>query len=139
MRLPAVAASSSPFDDFTRECPALIDDTSLPCLRVVRELDAIVTVRGRPGHDSLRQRHGTNRPGGLRWSQEMGVEWHYIAPDKPQQNTFAESIFGRLRDECLNDTLFASLAHAREVLTLWKDDYNTVRPHSEPGNLSPTA
>jgi putative transposase len=35
-------------DDFTRECLALIVDTSLPSLRVVRELDAIVTVRGLP-------------------------------------------------------------------------------------------
>jgi putative transposase len=29
---------------FTRECLALIADTSLPSLRVVRELDAIVAV-----------------------------------------------------------------------------------------------
>jgi hypothetical protein len=25
--------------------------------------------------------------------------WHYAAPGKPQQNTFAESFIGRLRDE----------------------------------------
>jgi hypothetical protein len=37
---------------------------------------------------------------------------------------------GRLRDELLNETLFASLAHVREALAIWKDDYNTVRPHS---------
>jgi putative transposase len=24
----------------------------------------------------------------LRWSQERRVEWHYIAPGKPQQNAF---------------------------------------------------
>jgi putative transposase len=35
-------------DDFTRECLALIADTSLPSSRVVRELDAIVIARGRP-------------------------------------------------------------------------------------------
>src|SRR5215213_6128139 len=35
-------------DDFTRECLALIADTSLPGLRVVRELDAIITTRARP-------------------------------------------------------------------------------------------
>ena len=37
----------------------------------------------------------------------------------------------------LNETLFTSLAHAREALASWKDDYNTVRPHSALGNLPP--
>ena len=74
----------------------------------------------------------------LRWSQQMRVEWHYIAPGKPQQNAFIESFLGRLRDECLNETLFTSLTHAREVLSLWKDDYNMVRPHSSLGNLAPS-
>jgi putative transposase len=48
----------------------------------------------------------------LRWSQEHGIEWHYTAPGKPQQNAFVESFNGRLRDKCLNETLFTSLAHA---------------------------
>jgi hypothetical protein len=44
----------------------------------------------------------------------------------------------RLRDECLNETLFTSLAHARAELTAWKDDYNRVRPHSGLGSLAPS-
>jgi len=43
-----------------------------------------------------------------------------IAPGKPQQNAFVESFNGRLRDECLNETLFTSLAHGREVLAIWE-------------------
>ena len=60
-------------------------------------------------------------------------------PGKPQRNAFVESFFGWLRDKCLNETLFTSLAHARGVLSLWKGDYNTVRPHSGLANLSPAA
>jgi transposase InsO family protein len=71
----------------------------------------------------------------LRWSQQRKVEWHYIAPGKPQQNALTESFIGRLRDELLNETLFASLAHVREALMIWKNDYNLVRPHSAIGNL----
>jgi transposase InsO family protein len=37
----------------------------------------------------------------LQWSEASGVAWHYIAPGKPQENAFAESFIGRLRDECL--------------------------------------
>ena len=75
----------------------------------------------------------------LRWSQETRVEWHYIAPGKPQQNAFIESFNARLRDELLNETLFTSLNHAREALATWIEDYNTVRPHSSLGNLPPAA
>ena len=126
-------------DDFTRECLALVPDTSLPGMRVVRELDTLVAARGRPA--MCVSDNGTELTGMaiLRWSQETRVEWHYIAPGKPQQNAFIESFNGRLRDELLNETLFTSLRHARETLTIWKDDYNTVRPHSALGNLPPIA
>ncbi|MFZ0693719.1 MAG: transposase, partial [Alphaproteobacteria bacterium] len=64
---------------------------------------------------------------------------HYIAPGKPQQNAFVESFIGRLRDECLTETLFTSLANARAVLEAWRDDDNRLRPHSALGNLPPAA
>lgn len=35
-------------DDFTRECVALVPDTSLSGKRVARELDAVIAERGRP-------------------------------------------------------------------------------------------
>ena len=89
-------------DDFSRECLALIADTSISGARVARELDAIIAARG-----------------------------------KPQQNGFVDSFNGRLRDECLNETLFVGLAHARAVLTRWQHDYNHVRPHSGIGGLTP--
>jgi putative transposase len=38
----------------------------------------------------------------LRWCQETGVAWHYIAPGKPTQNAFIEAFNGRFRSECLN-------------------------------------
>jgi putative transposase len=124
-------------DDFTRECLALVADTSLSGLRVGRVLDAIVAKRGKPA--ACVSDNGTELTSTaiLRWSQESQVAWHYIAPGKPQQNAFIESFNGRLRDELLNETLFSSLAHARAVLAEWQLDYNTVRPHSSLGNLPP--
>jgi putative transposase len=52
----------------------------------------------------------------LIWSKERWVKWHYIAPGKPSQNAFVESFYGKLRDECLNETLFTSLAQAHAEL-----------------------
>ena len=56
----------------------------------------------------------------LRWSQQTGIEWHYIAPGKPQQNAFVESFNGRLRDELLNETPFSSFDHAPDCLPTGK-------------------
>jgi putative transposase len=100
-------------DDFTRECLALVADTSLSGLRVGRELDAIIARRGKPVVCISDNGTELTSMAILRWCQETGVEWHYIAPGKPQQNAFIESFNGRLRDELLNETLFGSLAYAR--------------------------
>ena len=59
--------------------------------------------------------------------------------ERPMQNGLCESFNGRLRDELLNETLFRSLAHARMALEGWRRDYNTDRPHSRLGWLTPAA
>lgn len=50
---------------------------------------------------------------------------------------FVESFNGRLRDECLNEHLFASLKEARRIIEAWKIDYNTQRPHTSLDGLTP--
>lgn len=126
-------------DDCTRECLALVADTSISGLRVARELDRIVVRRATPA--TIVSDNGTELTSNamLRWADERRVGWHYIAPGKPTQNAFIESFNGRLRDELLNETLFRSLPHARAVLEAWRQDYNVERPHSRLGWLTPQA
>jgi putative transposase len=125
-------------DDFTRECLASVLDTSLSGVRVVRELDRLCSVHGRPA--MIVSDNGTELTSHavLRWVEETGIEWHYIAPGKPVQNAFVESFNGRLRDECLNEHVFRSLSQARGIVEAWRIDYNTVRPHSSLGGLAPS-
>tara|TARA_B100001939_G_C16876116_1_gene588742 strand:+ start:325 stop:1221 length:897 start_codon:yes stop_codon:yes gene_type:complete len=124
-------------DDHTRECLALVADTSLSGVRLARELDMLIAERGKP--KTMVSDNGTEMTSNaiLRWCQDRLVNWHYIAPGKPMQNGFVESFNGRLRDECLNETLFSSLRHARIVLAAWRHDYNHVRPHSALDGKSP--
>ena len=124
-------------DDCTRECLALEPDTSLSGRRVARELDRIIAKRSKP--TTCVSDNGTELTSMavLKWQKDRDVDWHYIQPGKPQQNAFAESFIGRLRDECLNETLFSSLDEARAVLTAWRQDYNRVRPHSSLANRTP--
>jgi len=126
-------------DDFTREALALVVDTSIGGARLARELDVLVAARGKPA--MIVSDNGTEMTSRavLEWTNRTGVDWHYIAPGKPQQNGFVESFNGRLRDECLNEEVFASLAEARAVIESWRLDYNYVRPHSAHAGLTPEA
>lgn len=67
----------------------------------------------------------------------MGAKpWHrpgHSRPGKPTDNGFVESFNGRLRDECLNQNSFASLADARHRIEAWRQEYNCNRPHSALG------
>jgi len=90
-------------DDCTRECLALIADTSISGRRVARKRDDIVRRRGRRP-ETIVSDNGTELTSNaiLTWADQAGVGWHYIAPGKPQQNGFVESFNGRLRDEPTN-------------------------------------
>ena len=74
-------------DDYSRECLALVADTSLSGARVARELDAIIAVRGRPA--TVVSDNGTEFTSTaiLTWCQRTKVGWHYIAPGKPTRDT----------------------------------------------------
>ena len=99
-------------DDCTRECLALVADTSISGRRVARELDSVVRRRGQPR--TIVSDNGTELTSNaiLSWADSTGIGWHYTAPGKPQQNGFIESFNGRLRDELLNETP-VSAARAR--------------------------
>lgn len=124
-------------DDFSRECLAAVVDNSLSGLRVARELDRVAEMRGYPS--MVVSDNGTELTSNaiLKWQQDRKVEWHYIAPGKPAQNGFVESLNGRLRDECLNEHLFPNLRQARALIDAWRDDYNHLRPHTSLNGLTP--
>lgn len=121
----------------TVEALATVVDRSLSGARLTRELDDLVRRRGQP--DMIVSDNGTEMTSHavLRWCQETGVGWHYIAPGKPMQNAFVEGFNGRLRDECLNEHIFGNLVEARKIIENWRIDYNTQRPHTSLGGLAP--
>ena len=123
-------------DDFSRECLATVVDTSLGGVRVVRELERLASERAVP--QAVVSDNGTELTSGavLRWATGR-LEWHYIEPGKPVQNAFIESFNSRLRDECLNEHVFLSLAEARAIIEEWRYDYNHRRPHGSLGALTP--
>ena len=86
-------------DDCTRECLALVAETSLSGIRVARELDRLMIERGKPKMVVSDNGSELTSNAILTWADQSRVAWHYIAPGKPMQNAFIESFNGRLRDE----------------------------------------
>lgn len=124
-------------DMFTRECLTIAVDTSLPGARVVRELETLRLQRGLPSSIVV-----DNGPEFIcravdAWAFANGVEMRFIQPGKPTQNAHVESFNGRFRDECLSQSYFPTLARARVEIAIWKDDYNSARPHSALGYMTP--
>jgi putative transposase len=124
-------------DNYSRECLAIEVDTSITGRRVVMVLERLADSRGLPL--SITVDHGPEFEGQVldAWAYTRGVVLNFIRPGKPVENAYIESFNGRFRDECLNEHWFLTMAHARETIENWRKEYNTERPHSSLGDLTP--
>jgi len=124
-------------DDYTRECVAIEVDRSLPGLRVARVLDRLHATLGLP--QTIVVDNGPEFAGRTldAWAYARGVTLRFIRPGKPIENAYVESFNGKVRDECLNEHWFLSVADAKAVIEAWRIDYNTVRPHSSLAGRTP--
>lgn len=124
-------------DDFSHECVDIAVDHGMGGVYVTRILDQAARFRGYP--KAVRTDHGpefTSRAF-IAWTQQHGIEHILIEPGRPMQNGYIESFNGKFRDECLNEHWFTTLVQAREVIAVWRRDYNEVRPHSSCGRIPP--
>jgi putative transposase len=126
-------------DEFTREGLALDVALATSAERVIGVLTALVAQHGAPGH--LRSDNGAEfvATAVQLWLAECGVETLYIEPGKPWQNGKEERFNGTVRHECLNSHVFSSLAEAHVRLSAFREHYNSQRPHSRLGYLTPLA
>jgi len=124
-------------DDATHESIAIVTEHSMGGNHLTRILDGICAQRGKPA--VIRSDNGKEFTGKamLNWSHRTGVALRLIEPGKPNQNAYIESFNGRLRDECLNEHWFTSLAHARVVIESWRREYNEERPKAVLDGLTP--
>ena len=124
-------------DDFNREALSIAVDTGLPAQRVIRELEQLIEWRGKP--EKIRSDNGPEFVAGIlsQWCQGQGIEWEYIQPGKPTQNSLVERFNRTFRQDVLDSYMFDSLAEIRKYAQAWAWMYNNVRPHSSLGHLTP--
>lgn len=126
-------------DLYTRECHAIEAERRITAAGVIKILQRLFTVHGTP--EFIRSDNGSEFIATQirEWLAECGVQTQYIERGAPWQNGHIESFHDKLRDECLNSELFCSLPEARVVAEDWRMEYNTIRPHSSLGRISPAA
>jgi putative transposase len=124
-------------DEHTREALAMHVGRRADADTVVAVLDRLAGQRGAPKH--LRMDNGPELIAwALRdWCRVGGTGTVYIEPGSPWENPYVESFNGRVRDELLNIEEFTSLTVAQVVVEAWRIEYNTYRPHSALGGLTP--
>ncbi len=125
-------------DDFSREALSITVDSSLPSQRVVRELEKLRQWRGKP--QKIRSDNGPEFVAeAMRdWCEKNGVEWEFIQPGKPTQNSLIERFNRTFRQDVLDSYLFDTLPQMRKYVQAWVWMYNNERPHSALGRLTPT-
>jgi transposase InsO family protein len=126
-------------DDATHEAVAVVPERAIGGHALTRILDRVAGERGLP--QAIRTDNGKEFCGKamLTWAHARNVRLFLIEPGKPNQNAYIESFNGRLRDECLNEHWFVSLAHAKVVIEAWRCEYNEERPKKSLGGLTPSA
>jgi len=124
-------------DEYTRQCLAIRVERQIRSGQVLATLWQAMMQYGIPEH--IRSDNGTEFIAGKiqRWLRVNQIKTLYIEPGSPWQNGYIESFHSRFRDECLNREWLLNLREARVVIEDWRMHYNTERPHSRLGYLSP--
>lgn len=124
-------------DEHTREALVMLVDRRIDSDRTVSILEALVARHGAP--ELIRCDNGPELTAhAVRdWCRFSGAGSAFIDPGAPWQNPYVESLHARVRDELLDVEQFTCLAEAQVVIEDWRADYNTYRPHSSLGNLTP--
>jgi putative transposase len=124
-------------DEGNREGLAIDVSTSIPSVRVIRVLDELVAVHGKP--QALRVDNGPEliSEAFLEWCAEHEIDVRHIQPGKPDQNAFIERFNRSYRHDVLDAYVFESIEEVRRLTDEWLDDYNHERPHDSLGRVPP--
>jgi len=125
-------------DEFTRESLADVVDRSIDADATVACLDKVASARGRcPSF--VRCGNGPELTANALgdWCRLTGTKTICIDPGSPWQNPWVESYGSRTRDELSAIEHLDSLLKAQVLVADWRTHYNTYRPHSALGMLTP--
>lgn len=124
-------------DESNREALGIEVGTSIPSTRVIRVLERLIDMYGKP--EALRIDNGPEFTASVfeDWCRERGIERLFIQPGKPDQNAFIERFNRTYRDEVLDLYIFESIEQVQLLTDEWLISYNHERPHESLGRVPP--
>ena len=116
-------------DDYNRESLAIECGISFPSERVIRILESVIEVSGKP--EFIRTDNGPEfiSHAYKAWCETNEIEDVQIEPGKPNQNGYVERFNRTLREDVLDSYIFTSIPQMQVLAEKWKYDYNTGHPH----------
>ena len=124
-------------DEGNREALRIECGTSIPSARVVRVMNQLIEVYGRPQAIRLDNGPELTAEAFVDWAKEHGVQLLFIQPGKPNQNAFVERFNRSFRNEVLDAWLFNAVSEVQSAADEWLTDYNEFRPHESLGDVPP--
>lgn len=127
---------------FIRTCLAIVVARRLNCDDALECWTELFARHAPPDH--IRADNGTDN--GTEFTAKairarlgrVGVKTLYIEPGGLWEKRYSESLSRKLGDEPLNGEIFHTLKEAGVLIERWRQQYNTVTPHSSLGSR-PTA
>lgn len=126
-------------DDYSRELVGQFTAFSISGQQVARFLDQLLMQRNKPTQITCDNGTEFTSKAMFFWQKKNQVKLGFIQPGKPVQNAFCESLNGKFRNECLNQSGFGTIEEARYEINQWRNHDNHRRPHSSLNYLSPVA
>jgi len=124
-------------DEANREGLAIEVGTSIPAARVVRLMEQLIMIYGRPAAIRLDNGPELIAQEFIDWCDKHGIDLLYIEPGKPDQNAFIERFNRTYREEVLDAYAFESVSQVQQISDDWLIDYNQERPHDSLGSVPP--
>nr|WP_232420895.1 integrase core domain-containing protein [Leptospira interrogans] len=124
-------------DDFERFAAAEKVEFSITSERLVRILNEVSKVRSLPKQIVVYNGPEFTSKTFLRWlskKKSIFILLHRVSQPKMP---FIESFNGKMRNECLNGNWFKDIEKTKRLIEEWRFFYNSERPHSSLGGLTP--
>jgi putative transposase len=108
---------------------------SIPSLRVIRVLEQLIEMYGKPRAVRLDNGPELTSVAFTEWRAVQRIEVRFIQPGKPDLNALIA--LTTPRDEVLDAYVFETIEQVREVTDAWLSEYNEERPRDSLDRVPP--